>query len=193
MGVKAIVDPLGAEVICICQMTEQQTGPEPALTLGQAVVTQGYQEYPDIPVRCGVGKPAASVSDWRVSFRQAGQALQMARRFGEAKPLYFPDLSVYRLLLQIEHDPELGAFQEEIIGPLLAYDGSEEFIRTLEAYFKHNANLSQTAEALFVHRNTLLYRMERISQILDLDLDIPENRLAVQLALHIYRMKGSPR
>ena len=117
----------------------------------------------------------------------------MARRFGEAKPLYFPDLSVYRLLLQIEHDPELGAFQEEIIGPLLAYDGSEEFIRTLETYFKHNANLSQTAEALFVHRNTLLYRMERISQILDLDLDIPENRLAVQLALHIYRMKGSPR
>lgn len=193
LGIKAIVDPLGAEVICICQMPEQQPGPEPALSLGQSVIAQGYQEYPDIPVRCGVGKPASSVSDWRVSFRQAGQALQMARRFGEAKPLYFPDLSVYRLLLQIEHDPELGAFQEEIIGPLLAYDGSEEFIRTLETYFKHNANLSQTAEALFVHRNTLLYRMERISQILDLDLDIPENRLAVQLALHIYRMKGSPR
>lgn len=193
IAIKAIVDPLGTEVICICQMPEQQTRPETPLALGQSVITQGHNEYPDIPIRCGVGKPAADVGDWRVSFRQAGQALEMARRFGEGKPLYFPDLSVYRLLLQIEHDPELSAFQEGTIGPLLAYDGSEELIRTLEAYFKHNANLSQTAEALFVHRNTLLYRMERISQILDLDLDNPDNRLAVQLALHIYRMKGSVR
>ncbi|MCK4901006.1 MAG: helix-turn-helix domain-containing protein, partial [Anaerolineales bacterium] len=82
-------------------------------------------------------------------------------------------------MLQIEHDPELSAFQEETIGPLLAYDGNEELIRTLESYFKHNANLSQTAEALFIHRNTLLYRMERIAQILDLDFNNPENRLAV--------------
>jgi purine catabolism regulator len=188
---KAIVDPMGVEVICICQMSEQLTRPEPALVLGQSIIAQGQKEYPDIPVRCGVGKPAADVSEWRISFRQAGQALQMARRFGEGKPLYFPDLSVYRLLLQIEHDPELSAFQEETIGHLLAYDGNEELIRTLEAYFKHNANLSQTAEALFIHRNTLLYRMERIAQILELDFDSPENRLAVQLALHIYRMKGS--
>lgn len=191
MVIKAIVDPLGSEVICICQLPEEQTRPETAIVLGQSVIDQGHEEYPDIPIRCGVGKPASDVSDWRMSFRQAGQALEMARRFGEGKPLYFPDLSVYRLLLQIEHDPELSAFQEGTIGPLLAYDGSEELIRTLEAYFKHNANLSQTAEALYVHRNTLLYRMERISQILDLDLDNPDNRLAVQLALHIYRMKGS--
>ena len=42
----------------------------------------------------------------------------MARRFGETQPLYYSDLSVYRLLFQIEHSPELIAFQEEIIGPL---------------------------------------------------------------------------
>jgi PucR family transcriptional regulator, purine catabolism regulatory protein len=98
---------------------------------------------------------------------------------------------VFRLLMQIEHNPELIAFQEEILGPLLAYEGGRELIHTLEVYFEHNGNLSQTAEALFVHRNTLIYRLERIADIAHMNLDLPETRLAVQLALHITRMRGN--
>ena len=190
---KAIVSQMGTEVICFCQIPSNEPRPAAAIKLGQGVIQQALRENPDIPARCGIGTPASDLSEWRVSFRQAGQALDMARRLGENKPLFFPDLSVYRLLLQIEHNPELIAFQEETLGPLLAYDGGLELIRTLEAYFEHNGNLSQTAEGLFIHRNTLIYRMERIAGITNLDLDKPETRLAVQLALHIHRMKGSPR
>jgi purine catabolism regulator len=190
---KAILSQMGTEVICFCQVQPNEARPAAAIELGRGVIQQALRENPDVPARCGIGTPAGDLSEWRVSFRQAGQALDMARRLGENKPLYFPDLSVYRLLLQIEHNPELIAFQEEILGPLLAYDGGLELIRTLEAYFEHNGNLSQTAEGLFIHRNTLIYRMERIAGITNLDLDKPETRLAVQLALHIYRMKGSSR
>ncbi len=189
----AIVSQMGTEVICFCEIPSNESRPAAAIKLGQGVIQQALRENPDVPARCGIGTPASDLSEWRVSFRQAGQALDMARRLGENKPLFFPDLSVYRLLLQIEHNPELIAFQEEILGPLLAYDGGLELIRTLEAYFEHNGNLSQTAEGLFIHRNTLIYRMERIAGITNLDLDKPETRLAVQLALHIHRMKGSPR
>jgi purine catabolism regulator len=162
------------------------------LALGESVVARAAKEKITAPVRCGVGRPAADLNDWRVSFRQAGQSMEMARRLVEDRPLYFPDLSVYRLLLQLEHHPELRAFQEEILGPLLAYESGEELIRTLRAYFDHNGNLSQAADTLFIHRNTLLYRMERIAEIANLDLDNPETRLALQLALHIYKMLDSP-
>ena len=192
-GLSVLVSPMGVEVICFCQVPPTTSRPELALALGQAVLEQGAREYADSPARCGVGTLASDLSDWGTSFRQAGQALEMARRFGERRALYFPDLSVYRLLLQLEHDPELMAFQEEILGPLLAYEGGRELINTLEAYFEHNGNLTQTAEALFVHRNTLIYRMERIAKITNLDLDKPETRLTVQLALHIYRMMGNMR
>jgi purine catabolism regulator len=185
---KVIVSPMSVEVACFCQVSPDASRPEAALSLARAVLDQAAQEFPDAPARCGVGSPASELSDWRISFRQAGQALEMARRLGNPTPLYFPDLSVYRLLLQIEHNPELMAFQEAILGPLLAYEGGEEFIRTLEAFFNNNGNLSQTAESLFIHRNTLLYRMERIAEISGLDLDNPETRLAVQLALRIHRM-----
>ena len=68
-----------------------------------------------------------------------------------------------------------------------------ESLVTLESYFEHNGNMTQTAEALFIHRNTLIYRLERIAEIADLDLDKPETRLAVQLALHISRMRSGIR
>jgi purine catabolism regulator len=191
LGVPAIVNPMGAEVVCFVQIPPTMARPAAALMLAEAVTKQAFLEHPHSPVRCGIGRPAFELSQWRNSFRQAGQALEMARRFGETEPLYYPDLSVYRLLLQMEHSPELSAFLEEILGPLIAHENSAELLRTLEAYFEHNGNLTQTAEALFIHRNTLLYRMDRIAAILDLDLDDSKSRLAVQLAIHIQRMTGS--
>ncbi len=187
---KAIVNPLGLEVVCFYQIEADTGRPERAFELGRSVIDQGKEEYPDVKIRCGVGSSVNELSEWRDSFRQAGQALAMARRFGGIKPLYFPDLSVYRLLMQIEHNPELITFQEETLGPLTAHENCPEMVRTLSAYFEHNGNISKTAESLFIHRNTLLYRLERIASILDLDLENPENRLAIQLALRIQQMKG---
>lgn len=188
LDLAAIPNPMGSEVICFCQVSPQGAGPGPSVELAQNVAQRARQEGIQAPVRCGMGAPAADLPEWRTSFRQAGQALEMARRLQEEKPLYFPDLSVYRLLLQMENSPELKAFEQEILGPLLAYETGQELILTLEVYFEHNANLSQTADALFIHRNSLLYRMARIAEISGLDLDNPETRLAVQLALHIHRM-----
>jgi purine catabolism regulator len=182
LGVKVILEAVGSEVVCVCQTKGA------ALALAEAVLDHAVEEFPDIPARCGIGAPVDDLSQWRDSFRQAGQALEMARRLKQRKPLYFPDLSVYRLLLQLEYHPELQTFKQEILGPLLMHDGSAEFLRTLEAYFDNNGNLSQAAEALFIHRNTLIYRMDRIAEISGLDLDHTETRLAIQLALRIHRM-----
>ncbi len=190
LGLHVIGSPMGTEMICFCQTPGEAKRPDQALALGQAVLEQAAQEYPEARVCCGIGTLALSLEDWRTSLRQAGQALEMARRLGEHKPLYYADLSVYRLLFQLEHSPELIAFQEETIGKLLALEGTNDLIQTLEAYFDHNANLSQTAEALYIHRNTLIYRLERIEAITGLELDKPDNRLAMQLALRIYRMLG---
>jgi purine catabolism regulator len=192
-GLKMIVNSLGPEVACICEVPPGDSRPRVVIEYAEAVIRQGAQEYPHVPVRCGIGRPAQELIGWRGSFREAGQALEMARRFGEAQPLFYPDLTVYRLLLQIEPSPELSVFQEEILGGLLAHENAEDFIRTLEAYFDKNGNLSHAAEALFIHRNTLMYRMERIRSITGLNMDDPRSRLSVQLALNIYRMMGSKR
>lgn len=186
---KMLLEKLGSEVVCICQVDEIAPRPISAISFANAVAENAYQEYPETPLRCGIGNPASDLTYWRDSFRQAGQALEMTRRLNDRKPRYFADLSVYRLLLQLEHHPDLQMFKNEILGPLIAYDGGAELIKTLDAYFEHNGVLSQAAEALFIHRNTLIYRMERIAEITGLDFDDTETRLAVQLALRIHRMR----
>ena len=190
-NLKGTLSLMGPEIVCFCQETPQVERPFSALALARSVIKQGVEESPDYPIRCGVGSSAEDLSTWRDSFRQAGQALLMANRFREDKPLYFPDLSVYRLLMQIEHNPELRKFEQEILGPLLAAENSSEFLHTLETFFEQNGNLSRTAEALFIHRNTLLYRMNRIAAIAGLDMDDPDTRLALQLALICHRMLES--
>jgi PucR family transcriptional regulator, purine catabolism regulatory protein len=187
-GIRAIVSSISAEVICICESPRQAGRPAAAIALAQAVVDLAAKEFPGALVRCGIGTPAGDLGDWQLSFRRAGQALDMARRLGERKPLYYMELSVYRLLLQLEDHPDLKAFLQETLGPILAHENADEFLDTLEEYFAHNGNLSQTSEALFIHRNTLTYRLERIASISLLDLDNPDTRLAVQLALRIHRM-----
>jgi PucR family transcriptional regulator, purine catabolism regulatory protein len=187
-GLRAIVSSVSAEVICICQSPHEAGRPAAAIDLAQAVVDLAAKEFPGAVVRCGIGTPASDLGEWQLSFRQAGQALDMARRLGERKPLYYMELSVYRLLLQLEDLPDLKAFLQETLGPILAHENADEFLDTLEEYFAHNGNLSQTAEALFIHRNTLTYRLNRIAAISRLNLDNPDTRLAVQLALRIRRM-----
>lgn len=161
-----------------------------ALSLAVGVQKQAAREYPDTPVLSGIGRVATSLEVWEVSYKQATQALATARRLGEQRPLYFGDLSVYRLLFQMEEHPELAQFCDEMLGKLLQYDAEHNstLVETLSEYFARRGNLTQTAEALYIHRNTLQYRMDRIGQITGLNLDKPETRLAVQLALKAHKL-----
>jgi PucR family transcriptional regulator, purine catabolism regulatory protein len=177
------------EVVIFSQLDPRQ-GIESARHLADSIRRQAANEFPDDPLALGIGRPVDALVALRDSYREARQALSMARRLADPNPLYFGELNVYRLLFQLEYSPELASFCQETIGTLVEYDRSQgtDLIETLTSYFAHKGNLSQTAEALFVHRNTLLYRMERIKEISGLDLDNPETRLSIQLALRAHRL-----
>lgn len=186
-GVSALVRPRDNEVVAFCAVAGEGR-PEVALRLAEAVHAAAAEEYPTHALYGGLGRPAGELSDWKDSYREASQALSMASRLHEKAPLFFGDLSVYRLLFQLENNKELEAFCREVLGPLMDYTGSGDLLETLEAFCDRLGNLSQTAEKLFIHRNSLLYRMERIQQLAGIDMNNPDTRLAVHLALKIRRM-----
>jgi len=161
-----------------------------AMKLARAFTTEIQRQYPGARVAIGLGQPAREVASWRSSYRDATQALDLARRLQTDTPLYIGDLGVYQLILSLSDREKLIAFYERTLGPLLEYDMRQhaDLIKTLEAFFTCHGNLSQTAELLIVHRNTLLYRMNRINEIAQVDLERPEIRLALHLALTIRRL-----
>ena len=161
-----------------------------SLQLSNAFSEEVRRQYPQNRVVIGLGQVARDVNAWRSSYRDAVQAKELAQRLQTDIPLFIGDLGVYQLILNLSDRDRLSEFCESTLGLLTEYDlrQNADLIRTLEAFFNCHGNLSQTAEALIVHRNTLLYRMNRINEIAGIDLNRPETRLALHLALTIRRL-----
>lgn len=94
------------------------------------------------------------------------------------------DLGVYRLLMALRDSGDLAPFVRGTLAPLLAETrAGDGLIETLEAFFACNGNLSEAARHLHLHRNSLIHRLNRIRELLSHDLDDPELRLSLQLAI----------
>ncbi|MBX5492960.1 MAG: helix-turn-helix domain-containing protein [Chloroflexi bacterium] len=142
----------------------------------------------DAAVSLGVGRAYRGVTGLSASYQEAAEALAIGQALlGGSRTTHFADLGIRRLLFPLRGSPELQAFYDEFLGALETYDERHgtELIRTLEGFFAHHGNHVRAAEALHLHRNTLLYRLARIQAIAGLDLDDPEVRLAVQVALRL--------
>lgn len=138
-------------------------------------------------LRMAIGRSAVTTSEWPRSVQDAEHVLRLPKPSTPA-PVSYDDIGVYQLLLPMVNAPESLAFYRRHLGPLLEYDREQrgELIHTLEAYFDCAGNLARTSELIHVHRNTLLYRLSRISQICQVDLDHTETRLSLWLALKLH-------
>ena len=148
-------------------------------------------EFGDVRVVSGVSGPAMTLSDWPSVHQEALQAMQLAQRLQFNHMVEFNSLGIYQLLSHIEHLAPVQTFTQLIISPLADYDRRHRgsLVQTIDAYFNHHANVSQTAESLFIHRNTLLYRLERIQELTGQDINQPDMRLALHLALRLWQLR----
>jgi len=144
-------------------------------------------------VTVGVGRHHPGIGGLGLAYREAAQALAIGRALlGGGRCVHFEHLGVQRLLFQLRDNPELASFYDDLLGKLQAHDERQgaELVNTLEAFFECHGNHVRTAQRLHLHRNTLLYRLERTRQVLGADLDDAETRLALQVALKIGRVIG---
>ena len=148
-------------------------------------------EKRDVVLVSGLAGPADNLNDWPLIYQQAIQAMKLGDRLGMKRLVEFDSLGVYQLLTQLDDNPTVQEFSGRIIGPLAEYDARHRsnLVNTIAAYFEHHGNISQTAESLFIHRNTLLYRLERIRDLTGHDLDQADMRLALHLALKLWQLK----
>ncbi|MGB9859890.1 MAG: PucR family transcriptional regulator [Moorellaceae bacterium] len=142
-------------------------------------------------VTTGIGRPGKGVAGLRKTYREAKIALELGQLiFGPAKDILYDSLGVYGLLLGQAGPEEQKHFVRGIIGPLHSYDSSKggELLKTLELYFRTNCNIKKTADLLYTHYNTVLYRLNKVKQLTGFDPDDPEQRLTLQTALRLFKV-----
>jgi purine catabolism regulator len=147
----------------------------------------------DGAISLGVGTVREGIGGIRRSHAEARQALLLGRRMqGPGHLTLFGELGVYRLIFAAESLPELSDLYEQTLGALLAYDRQNNagLVNTLDAFFAANGSPKLAAERLGVHRNTVLYRLDRIREITGYDLNDAGIRMRLQLALHVHLALG---
>jgi len=144
-------------------------------------------------VAAGISRPVQGLVFLRDAYREAKDALTIAQQLGDLeRSTYYGDLKLYQLLLAVKDRTlsHMRRFYDEALAPLVEHDERKQgdLIRTLSGFFEANGNLAKAAADLDVHRNTLVYRLDRISELTGLDLNDPENRLILHLALKVQRV-----
>ena len=143
----------------------------------------------DEPLHWGISRLGDRFDTATRHFQEAEQAL--ASQSWAGSPFY-DDLGVHRLLAAQQDDYAQRAFVDDYLGPLLRHDQqhNSQLLTTLRVFLDHHANKQEAAEKLFIRRQTLYHRLEKIKELLGESYLEPEHRLCLELALRIYERQA---
>lgn len=159
--------------------------------LANVLQTEIRDLYPKLTFSIGIGKQYPAISDLCRSYQEAKHALDLGRFIQEKSHItHFEDLGIIRLLSHVSLD-QLNDFYKEHLAAILEYDekNNTNFLETLQVYFQQNGDLNLMAEKLFMHANTVRYRLKKIEELLDTDLQKIENRVIFSVACKIAKMR----
>ena len=141
----------------------------------------------------GIGSTVETLKDIAKSFKEAQIALEVGKVFDTEKTIIsYDNLGIARLIYQLP-TTLCESFLREVFkrGSIESLD--QETLFTIQKFFENNLNVSETSRKLFVHRNTLVYRLEKIKKITGLDLREFDHAIVFKIALMVKKyLKANP-
>ena len=138
-----------------------------------------------INVRVAYGTIVESIKDVSKSYKEASMALDVGRIFyAEKKVLAYNELGIGRLIHQLPSSL-CEMFLQEVFSDNAYSQLDKETLSTVNTFFENSLNISETARKMYVHRNTLVYRLEKIQKITGLDVRVFDDALTFKIALMV--------
>lgn len=139
------------------------------------------------PVTIGLSTVASNIDELNNSYKEAQIAIEVGKVFEEEKSiLSYDNLGIGRLIYQLPIKL-CELFLEEVFkkGDITTLD--DETILTINKFFENDLNVSETSRQLFVHRNTLVYRLEKIFKLTGLDLRKFDQAIVFKVAMMVHK------
>lgn len=147
-------------------------------------IFEPLKNYRISDISVGFGNSYSQIHGLLDSYKEADLSLELGRKlWGSNKSYYFEDLGILSVLGQGNRGKSIQ-FSEQLLGQMK----NEELKKTLECFFENNLNLTETADRMAVHRNTIIYRLNQISKTLGADPRIFEQAMSIKIALLIKRL-----
>ncbi|MNC42188.1 carbohydrate diacid transcriptional activator CdaR [compost metagenome] len=143
---------------------------------------------------CGLSHTFEQLKELKHYYLQANKSIELAIRLdeGEQRLLFYEDYVLYDLLEIYKCPDQLKSFCHPGLVKLMKYDRTynTHFTMTLYQYLIHNYNQSKTASALHIQRSTLLYRLKKIEDIMNIALEQAEVLLQLNMSFKILKLIG---
>lgn len=143
----------------------------------------------DKRVYLGIGSQMKDLGQVYLSYKRAKAAILMAMQF-ELPIVFFEDMGVYQILFSIEDKQILIEMYHRLLQPLIDYDQKHhgELEKTLFYYLIYGESQITMAKNLYMHRNTINYRMNKIKELLNCQLDTFEEKVPYMLSYYIKKV-----
>ncbi len=150
------------------------------------------ERFPGRRAVVGIGGSVANAAALKQPLVRSREACHVLRRRGGPPVATFAELGTHRLLLGLHDADTLRDFADVVLGPLREHDAQRgsELVRTVAAFLEHGGQWTATAEALFVHVNTLRNRLAKITELTGRDVARTEDRVDLYLALEAAEFSG---
>ena len=142
-----------------------------------------------------VGNQAEELRQLHKSYETANQMAEVSavgripgdEVYGRHKMIVYKNAGIFRILFALKDEEVMQEYVRDTVQPLLEYDALHhtDLAGVLQCYLRHDGSLQDTANELIVHRNTVNYKINKASEILEMDLTRLENRLEVMLGFGI--------
>jgi carbohydrate diacid regulator len=172
-------------VIVVKEVIETETNRDIdkyAKTIEDCLIKDGVKE-----VRIAYGTSAKEIKEVSRSYKEAKMALDVGKIFfSEREIIAYSELGIGRLIYQLPI-PLCKMFIKEIFGGKSPDEFDEETLTTINKFFENSLNVSETSRQLFIHRNTLVYRLDKLQKSTGLDLRVFEDAITFKIALMVVK------
>lgn len=192
LNLSGIVSTKGNGVQILLNFTESTQIVNRIKEFNNLIVESISNKFSKLEIKIGVGRVYKSLDNVDKSFQEAVRTVRIGKAISCNEIITFDELGIFKILSQDSLAEELEDFYNTTLKPLVDYDEkkSTELVKTLDIYFTNNGNLTRISEQMFAHYNTILYRMSRISEITGMDLENPNHRLNLEIAIKIKELLG---
>lgn len=178
------VTEVDEQSIVLIKDVRDRKGEEELQQLADMIVDNMHAEAM-VRVRVGYGDVVNTLPDIAKSYQEAKMALEVGKIFYAQKETFaYRYLGIGRLIYQLPMSL-CEMFIQEVFGEEIPDIFNDETTTTIQKFFENNLNISETARQLYVHRNTLVYRLERLEKMIGLDIRKFDDAMTFKLALMV--------
>ena len=154
-----------------------------------AALQNTFMSEMGVSAHIGIGSPKNHLTKIHESLQEAKKAISIGRLFHPKQQIFnYSKMVLERFLADIPEE-SAQSFNQTLFNRKTAKLFSEEMIATIETFFENSLNLSETARQLYIHRNTLVYRLDKIQKTVGLDLRAFDDAVTFKLLMLMGKLK----